>query len=80
LVKGGKAVKLPLGSPCIQAFTQHSDVKSCACHGHQLINEDIARSANFTLETQAASKQKSLTVSAAIGEFGKVQVDALNSV
>ena len=49
-------------------------------HLHQLVDQHVAGGADFAGVAQAAAQQKRLAVGAAIGELGKVQVDAGDAV
>jgi hypothetical protein len=55
---------------------QHGHVKTGALHLHQLVDQHVARGAQFARKAQAAAQQKGLAVGAAIGEFGELQIDA----
>jgi hypothetical protein len=46
----------------------------------QLVNQHVACGHDLAFESQAAAEQKRLAESAAIGELGKVQLNAFNTV
>jgi hypothetical protein len=79
LVKRGVTVKLALCKVDVLVSAQHRNVKSAALHLHQLVDQHIARSAQFAFEAEPAAQQKGLAVRTAIGELGEVQVDAFNA-
>ena len=60
-------------------ITQHSACKAAALHLCELVNQHIARGYYLALKAQAAAEQKCLAESAAIGEFGEVQLNAFNA-
>jgi hypothetical protein len=80
LVETVKAVELTLGGRRIDAFTQDGHIKTRALHLHELVDQHIAGGAQLALKAQSAPQQKGLAVSAAIGEFGEIQVDAANTL
>ena len=60
-------------------ITQHGGGKAAALHLCELVNQYIARGHDLTLKVQAATEQKGLAESAAIGELGEVQLNAFNA-
>ena len=76
LVEAGKTLELALRIGGIDALFQHRHVKTAARHVDQLVNQHVAGGADFAAELAALAQQARLAVGAAIGEFGKVQVDA----
>ena len=60
-------------------ITQHGGGKAAALHLCELVNQHIARGYYLALKAKAAAEQKGLAESAAIGEFGEVQLNAFNA-
>ena len=54
--------------------------KPLRCICCQLVDQHIARGADFALEAEAAAQQEGLAEGAAVGELGEVQVDAVDAV
>src|SRR2546427_350220 len=79
LVEAVEAVQLALGVGDVHAFAQHGHVEAAALHLHQLVDQHVAGGADFALEAQALAQQAGLAEGAAIGELGKVEVDALHA-
>ena len=80
LVKLGVTIQLALSGCQILIRPQLSHVKTAACHLLQLVHQHVARGADFACKTGAFAQHHSLGESAAVGEFGEVQIDALDTV
>ena len=76
LVKPCKTVKLALGRRGVHALLQHGHVKTRALHLHQLVDQYVASGVQLACKAQAAAQQEGLAVSAAVGEFGELQINA----
>jgi hypothetical protein len=80
LVKRRETLKLALCKVQVLVFAQYRYVKAAALHLNQLVNQHVAGSSQFALKTEAAAQQEGLAESPAIGELGKVQVNAQHAV
>jgi hypothetical protein len=78
LVKSWVAIELALRVGSILVCAQHRGVKAAALHLHQLVNQYVTGGADFALEPESTAQQKRLAERAAVGEFGKAQVNAVN--
>ena len=79
LVKGFKALE---GVGCdlqVLILTKHRAGKSRSLHLQDLVNEHVAKGSDVGFEALASSEHDRLGVSAAIGEFGEMELDALNA-
>eukprot|EP01034_Spumella_vulgaris_P038311 gene38310-47297_t len=65
LVEAREQCELALGIRGIHAFGQHRAAKTRALHLHQLVDEHIARGADFARKATAAAQQEGLAESAA---------------
>ena len=59
--------------------TQHGAGKTAALHLQQLVDQHIAVGPDVALEATSAQHER-LTERSAIGEFGKVQINALHTI
>ena len=79
MVKSAEAVELALGVCQVHSFLEHGHVESAALHVHQLVDQHVTRGANLARKFQTLAQQPRLAVSAPVGEFGELQVDACDT-
>ena len=77
-IKAGVSRQHTLGDIERLVIAQYGSGKAAALHLCELVNQHVTRGHNIAFEAQAAADQKRLAESAAIGEFGKVQLNAFN--
>ena len=78
-IKAGVGSQHALGHAKGLIITQYRRGEAAALHLSKLVNQHVASGHNFAFKPQAAAEQKRLAESAAIGKFGKIQLDAFDT-